>query len=191
MLASAADRGACAQAELPEESAESGDRSEGDEPFYNGVRVRNLFVDADTGAQEWHTGTVKYVRRTTGEYRIYFDGVPSWEASKKIFWPMGDADMKMAAEEEQRKSDKEVEEMTRSLLAACKDAHWFQARKLVFMGADASARDGDMLGMGPIHMASLEGSTEMARLPPSCPLSPCSTPLRLPLCLIHPLAIGM
>jgi hypothetical protein len=42
------------------------------------IRVRNLFLDEHTGAQQWCVGTIQYVKESTGEYRIYFDTVPPW-----------------------------------------------------------------------------------------------------------------
>lgn len=155
------ERVAAAAAAQMEASAEEDDRSEGDEPFYNGVRVRNLFVDADTGTEAWCIGTVKYVRRSTGEYRIHFDDVPSWEPSKQVYWPAGDSDMKLAPDEYQEKTEEEVAELTVRMLQHCREAEWFQVRKLIFLGADATAKDDNPFALSPLHMACLSGEPDM------------------------------
>ena len=155
------EREKAAAAAILDASAEEDDRSEADEPFYNGVRVRNLFVDADTGTEAWCIGTVQYVRRSTGEYRIHFDEVPSWEPSKQVYWPAGDSDMKLAPSEDQGRTEEELAELTFKMLQYCQEGQWFHVRKMIFLGADVNARVDNIIGVTPLHMACISGECDM------------------------------
>jgi len=144
-------------------SAAENDRTEGWAPFYNGVEVSCLFVDQDSGVEQWCDGRILYTKRSSQELRIEFQQVPEWEASNRIYWPSDDKDIRVKEGQEGGKhlSNEERMMMSRQMLDAARDNNFFLACKLVWFGADIRYTQDSKISF--LHLAVLHNDANATR----------------------------
>ena len=148
-----------------DESAAPEDRGELRAPYYDGVRVRCLFVHGDTKEEQWCCGKIEYTKLSTRELRIAFDEVPSWESVRRIYWPIDDEDIKVEPGQEggPSLSAEERQKLSREMLAMCEVFDWHRVRRALWFGADPAYSEEDLGGQTVLHLAAAADDTDTVK----------------------------